>query len=85
MKIKKITKNSYLDALFKLMLFSAIIHILIIIFYSISNLNIAKLNFLDMIGVSLLFPFIENYVFFIIIGTGIMVLLYILFFLDSEN
>ena len=44
-----LVKNRYFDALLKLMLFSAIIHMGILILYSVINLNIEKLNFFDIL------------------------------------
>lgn len=58
--MKSIVKNPYLDALLKLMLLSAVIHILVLAIYSISHGNVSHLNFFKIINIDLFFPEIVN-------------------------
>lgn len=58
--MKPIVKNPYLDALLKLMLLSAIIHMIVLVTYSILNGNVSHLNFFKIINIELFFPEIVN-------------------------
>jgi hypothetical protein len=58
--MKQIQKNKYIDALKKLILFSAISHIILLILYSIINLTIIPLNYFNILDLDLFFPNIIN-------------------------
>jgi len=83
MGLKRITNNRYIDALLKLMLVSAIIHVFMIITYSIVNQDLEKLNFFDIVGIGLFFDFVNSSL-FIVIGLFLVILIYILFFVCSK-
>ncbi|VVB78873.1 Uncharacterised protein [uncultured archaeon] len=85
MKIRKISENNYLDALLKLMLLSAIIHVGILIIYSLANQSFEKFNFFYILDVQLLFPLLKNTLSTILIGTVLMILIYIFFLSNSKN
>lgn len=55
MKIK-IVKNKYLNALILLVLFSAIIHTMILFLLAISSFDIYVLNYFNILDVDILFP-----------------------------
>jgi polyferredoxin len=52
----KIKKNKYLSALKNLILFSASIHILLLIIYSVIKLDITHLNYFNILDFDLFFP-----------------------------
>ncbi len=52
----KFISNKYIVALKNVMLFSAIIHIIMIAIYSIVKLNTIKFNFFDILDLDLFFP-----------------------------
>lgn len=52
----KIVKNKYLNALLLLMLLSAVIHILVLIFIAVKSLNIYILNYFNILEFDVLFP-----------------------------
>jgi hypothetical protein len=53
---KKIKKNKYVNALIKIMLFSAVVHMIMIGIYSFAKLNTVKFNFFDILDLDLFFP-----------------------------
>ncbi|MEK7658446.1 MAG: hypothetical protein AAB352_01100 [Patescibacteria group bacterium] len=57
MKIK-IVKNRYLNSLFILMLFSAIIHMLILFFIALGRGDLYIFNFFNILDLDILFPLI---------------------------
>jgi len=83
--MKKIVKNKYLDSLLKLMLLSAIIHVVILLIYSITNLNSDKLNFFNIVGIDLLIPALGSGTLNLFIGIIVMLALYILFLKISKK
>lgn len=83
--MKKIVKNRFLDALFKLMILSSIIHIMVIIVYSVLNLSVTKLNFFDILNLELLYPPLNNYSLVPLVATLIMVELFVLFLLNADK
>ena len=52
----KFISNKYILALKNVMLFSAIIHMIMIAIYSIVKLNTVKFNFFDILDLDLFFP-----------------------------
>ena len=52
----KIVKNKYLNALLLLMLFSAIVHMIILFLMTISTFDIYALNFFNILDIDVLFP-----------------------------
>ena len=55
MKIK-IVKNKYINALFVLMFFSALIHMAVLFFDAIKNLDIYALNYFKILNLDIIFP-----------------------------
>lgn len=55
MKIQ-IVKNKYLNALFVLMLFSAVAHMLILIFIALKTSDVYVLNYFNILDLDILFP-----------------------------
>ena len=52
----KFFRNKYVIALENVMLFSAIVHMIMITIYSIVKLNTVKFNFFDILDLDLFFP-----------------------------
>jgi len=52
----KFFRNKYVIALENVMLFSAIVHMIMIAIYSIVKLNTVKFNFFDILDLDLFFP-----------------------------
>jgi uncharacterized membrane protein len=73
----QIVKNKYLNALFLLMLLSAIIHMAILFFLAIKTADIYVLNYLNILDVDLFLPNILNSVFGNIFSLFVMVLIYL--------
>ncbi len=58
--MNRIVQNRYLDALLKLMLLSASIHMIILILYSIIKLEPAHVNYFNILDLEFIFPGIEE-------------------------
>jgi len=79
----KTSENRYIDALIKLILFSAVFHIILITIYSIVNLDITYLNYFNILDIDLFFPGIIDgslsQVFSILMITIIYLIIYSVF------
>lgn len=82
--MEKIVKNKYLDALFKLMILSSVIHMGVVIFYSITNLSLTKLNIFNILALDLLSPILDKGI-ISIIAALITIELYLLFLFTSDK
>ncbi|MBN3041104.1 MAG: hypothetical protein JW867_08240 [Candidatus Omnitrophica bacterium] len=58
--IIRISKNRLLDALFKLMLFSAIVHMFIVFLVALVRRDLSHLNYFKIIGVDIFIPYVEQ-------------------------
>ncbi len=76
-------KNKYINALKGLMLFSAILHMFLLIVYSIINLNMIELNFFSIVNLDLFFPNIINGSFSQIFSIITMLVIYCTFYFIS--
>lgn len=56
----QISKNRFLDALLKLMLFSAMLHIVVLACVSVAQLNFSPLNYFSIVSLDVLFPAISD-------------------------
>lgn len=56
----KIVKNKYLNTFFLLMLFSAMIHMLVLFALAITSKNIYVLNYFNILDLDLIFPLLLN-------------------------
>ncbi len=56
----QIVKNKYLNALFVLMLFSAIVHILIIFYLALTSGDLYVVNYFNILDLDLFYPDIFN-------------------------
>jgi hypothetical protein len=56
----RIVKNKYINALFLLMLFSAIVHMAILFFKAIKSLDVYVLNYFNILDIDLFYPNIFN-------------------------
>lgn len=56
----KISKNKYLNALFILMLLSAIVHMIILFFFAIKEGDIYVLNYFNILDIDFFFPNLFN-------------------------
>jgi len=56
MHIPSISKNRYFDALLKLFILSAVLHIAILFFYAVASGDIRQLNYLGILDFTLFFP-----------------------------
>lgn len=74
-------KNRYFEALIKLILFSAIFHLVLLFIYSLIKLNFSYLNYFRIIDVSLIFPSITEGPFSLVFSfiTALVIYLIILF------
>jgi len=84
--MKKSKKNIYLDTLIKLILFSAIFHIFLLIIYSIIKLNITYLNYFKILDIDLFFPNIVTGSLSQIISISIIIIMYVvIYFISSKK
>lgn len=83
--MREIVKNKYLDALLKLFIFSATIHIVILIIYSIIHLSITSLNFFEILQLNLIFPFLTNNLIIMIPATIAALDIYLFFLLAHKK
>ena len=56
----KIVKNKYINALFILMLFSAIAHMFILFWWALKSANLYALNYFNILDLDLFYPNIFN-------------------------
>ena len=56
MRIPRISKNRYFDALLKLFILSAVLHIAILFIYAVASGDIRQLNYLGILDFTLFFP-----------------------------
>lgn len=85
--MNSIVKNRYIDTLLKLMLLSAVIHMIVLAVYSVSNNDFTSFNFFTIVGLDLLFPQIVandcQYLYSFVTVLCLYILLY--YFLNSKN
>jgi hypothetical protein len=83
----KIVKNRLLDALLKLMLVSAGLHVVVVVFFALIKNNIRVLNYFSIIGLDLFIPDLSTGFVSHIIAILITLVLYlvILFFFTEKN
>jgi len=55
-----IVKNKYLNAMLVLMLFSAAVHMVILVFFALASRDLYVLNYFNILDVDLLYPAIFN-------------------------
>jgi len=77
----KIANNRYLDALLKLMLFSAIFHMILLVIYAIRVQSILPLNYFNILDVDLLYPIAINGNVAQIFAGGFALALWIVFYI----
>jgi hypothetical protein len=78
--MKRISKNRFVDALLKLMLLSAIIHIIILITFSIIKMDFTFINYFKILTIDLIVPSITQGVLSNVLSVAVVVILYILIF-----
>ena len=83
--MKTIVKNKYLDALFKLMIFSSIIHVSIVTVYSLLSWDITELNFFKIVGLDFVFPSLVDNENTFLFSFLITLVLYLFFFFNSKS
>lgn len=76
----KINKHRLIDALKKLILFTAIIHLILLVFYSIIKYKIIYLNYFNILDLDLLFPKIINGFLSQIFSILIILIIYLIIF-----
>ena len=77
---KKITCNRYLDALLKLILFSALVHIFILVIHAVREKDVSILNYFNILDMDFFFPGIADGVLSNVLSVGVMVVIFGLFF-----
>jgi len=78
-------KNPYIDALLKLMLFSASLHMAILIANSLFSGNFGLLNYFDILDLEWIFPSLSGTGLPFILGTLLALGIYTLFLVQSIN
>ena len=82
----KIANNRFLDAFLKFLLFSAILHFLVLVVTSIITLDIGFLNYFDIIDVNLFLPGIDVGMISQIFSASLIIILYaLIFFLYTKK
>jgi len=77
MKIK-IVKNKYINALFLLMLFSAVIHMLVVFYLAVKYWNLHFLNYFNIVSLSYVIPNFSNNAWCDVASGVLMAMLYVL-------
>lgn len=86
MKVRRIARNRYLDALLKLVLFSAITHIIILVYKSVSTLDPVIMNYFNILDLELFFQGIENGALSQVLSAVVMLGIYVtIFFLFTRK
>jgi chromate transport protein ChrA len=83
--MNKIVKNPFIDALFKLMLLSANIHIIILFAYSIFHKNTDLINAFKILDLQLVFPSLLTVPYSLYISFIVMGIVYFLIFWLSNR
>lgn len=78
--MNKIVENKYLDSLFKLMLFSAIFHMIILFVFAFLNKDIDLLNYFNIVGLNFIYLPITTGLTWLIISVAFAFLLYFIIF-----
>lgn len=81
----KIVKNKYLNALFVLMLFSALVHMLTLFFLAFSRGDLYALNYFNILDLDILFPLIFRNNFFGNFTSLIFIILFYILILRVSN
>lgn len=76
----KIAKNRYLDALLKLILLSAIVHLVLLAILVFINKDITILNYFNVIDLDLFFPNIAHGILSQVLSAAAMAVLYLILF-----
>jgi hypothetical protein len=80
--MRKISDNKYLDAMFKLMLVSASIHMIILIVFAIYTHNQLALNYFNILDIEFVFPSVVEGMKMNILAFLTALWIYLLFFFD---
>lgn len=81
MHIPRISKNRYFDALLKLFILSAVLHIAILFVYAVVSGDVRQLNYLGILDFTLFFPAIIEGFFSNIAAFVLLVFTYISIFI----
>ncbi|MDP6155754.1 MAG: hypothetical protein QGH39_12255 [Candidatus Thermoplasmatota archaeon] len=84
--MRRVSKNRYLDALLKLVLFSAITHIIILLYKSISTADPVIMNYFNILDLELFFKGIEKGTLSQVLSFVVVLGIYVtIFFLFTRN
>lgn len=78
--MRNIAKNRYLDALLKLMLLSAVIHMTVLAVYFVLYLDLSRFNFFKIVALDLFYPQLVTTHLTNIYSLGTMFILWAMFF-----
>lgn len=81
--MQPIVKNPYIDALLKLMLFSASLHMVILIANSLFSGNLGLLNYFDILDLEWVFPSLSGSGLPLFLGTLLALGIYALFLVHA--
>jgi len=81
----KIVKNKYLNALFILMLFSAVAHMLIVFYLAITSENLYIINYFNILDLDLFYPDTFNNFFSNIFSMLFVAVLYIVILKSNKT
>ena len=76
----QIVKNRYLDALLKFILLTAIMHVVLLIIFSIVTLNVVPLNYFNILDLDSFFPNVIEGTLSQVLSVVVMVALYLAIF-----
>ena len=77
-----IGNNKYFDALKKLIMFSAIVHISLLVIYSIIKFEMIHINYFNILDLDLFFPNIIYGPFSLIFSIITMIIIYFIFYFE---
>ena len=80
-----IVKNRHLDALLKLMLLSAVLHMAVLAIYFVLHVDATRFNFFKIINIDLLYPRLVTNSLTNFYSTVVMVVLYLFFYTFSSK
>jgi hypothetical protein len=80
-----ISKNKWLEAIKNLLLFSAIIHVFLLILYSIRNWNAKPLNYFNILDLDLFFPKIADGFLSTMLSIIFVIIIYFTFYFISSR
>lgn len=81
----KLNKNRLIEAFSRLIIFSAIVHLFVLGFYTVLNLDITRINYFSILDLDLFFPGINKSLGAQIFSIIVVVVIYLIFYFIPKS